>query len=326
MRQHSANALAAVLLLVFALELTFSIRGQSLSWDEGDHIFAGYMSWKTADFGLNPEHPPLVKALAALPLLPMPLHIPPPKGLADFKNETFLDGHDFIYNNGGLATADHIIFRARMAAATLSLLLGLLVFLAAKEMFGATAALFSLALLIFEPNLIAHGAYVTTDMGIACFMFASIYAFYRYAKAPSMVRLMLVGLASGLALAAKHSALLLLPIGLVLVLTEVGWPGTGTSRRTAALRLAGSFLAVSGIAITVLWSFYGFRFVARHGAVALQPIGVDVVDQSIEPRRVRILHQRKKLGSGMDAQMVAPIEWQRGFTSGGVFVYRRAYP
>jgi len=271
MRKPGANALAALLLLLFALELTFSIRGQSLSWDEGDHIFAGYMSWKTMDFGLNPEHPPLVKALAALPLLPMQLRIPPPKGLSDFKSETFFDGRDLIYGNGGIAVADRIIFRARMAAATLSILLGLLVFLAAREMFGPTAALFSLALLIFEPNLIAHGAYVTTDMGIACFMFASIYAFYRYQKAPSRVRLILVGLAAGLALAAKHSALLLLPIGLTLVLAEIVWPDNGTQRKAVATRLAGSFLVVSTIAIAVLWSFYGFRYAARPGGVALQP-------------------------------------------------------
>lgn len=271
MRKHAANALAALLLLVFALELTFSIRGQSLSWDEGDHIFAGYMGWKTADFGLNPEHPPLVKALATLPLLSMNLRVPPAKGLPDFKTETFFDGRDLIYGNGGIATADRIIFRARMAAATLSLLLGLLVFFAAREMFGPSAALFSLALLVFEPNLIAHGAYVTTDMGIACFMFASIYAFYRYAKAPSRVGLILVGLAAGLALAAKHSALLLLPIGLALVLAEIASPYNGTQRKAVALRLAGSFLVVSAIAVTVLWSFYGFRYVAHPGGVPLQP-------------------------------------------------------
>ena len=271
MRHYSTKILAALLLIIFALELAFSISGQSLSWDEGDHIFAGYMSWKAADFGLNPEHPPLVKALAALPLLPMQLRIPPPKGLTDFKTESYFDGRDLIYGNGGIATADRIIFRARIAASMLSLLLGLLVFLAAKEMFGSAAALFSLALLIFEPNIIAHGAYVTTDMGIACFMFASIYAFYRYAKEPSTVRMILVGLASGLALAAKHSALLLLPIGLALVLAEIAWPDSETKRKTAALRLAGSFLAVSIIAVTVLWSFYGFRYAARPGGAALHP-------------------------------------------------------
>jgi hypothetical protein len=131
-----------MLLLVLLGELTFSIRQQSLSWDEGDHIFAGYMSWKKADFGINPEHPPLAKALATIPLLPMHLKAPDPRANRYFKDEAYSDGRDFIFGNGGEAEADRIIFRARMAAATLSLLLGLLVFLAAREMFGDGAALF----------------------------------------------------------------------------------------------------------------------------------------------------------------------------------------
>jgi len=49
------------LLLLFALEVITTVRQESLTWDEGDHIFAGYMSWKTHDYGLNPE-PPARKA------------------------------------------------------------------------------------------------------------------------------------------------------------------------------------------------------------------------------------------------------------------------
>jgi len=273
LRKHYGSAGAVLLLLVFLGELTFSIRQQSLSWDEGDHIFAGYMSWKKVDFGINPEHPPLVKALAAIPLQPIHLKVPDPKGLASFKDEAYFDGRDFIFGNGGEAEADRIIFRARMAAASLSLLLGLLVFLAAREMFGDGAALFALALVVFEPNMIAHGAYVTTDMGISCFMFASIYAFYRYVKAPSVGRLIVLGLVSGLALASKHSGVLLLPFGLALLITEILWssPETRTNKRRVALRLTGAFLAASTIAIVVLWAFYGFRYAARPGGMQLSP-------------------------------------------------------
>jgi hypothetical protein len=231
------------------------------------------MLWKKVDFGINPEHPPLVKALAAIPLLPIHLKVPDPKGLASFKDEAYFDGRDFIFGNGGEAEADRIIFRARMAAASLSLLLGLLVFLAAREMFGDGAALFALALVVFEPNMIAHGAYVTTDMGISCFMFASIYAFYRYVKAPSVGRLIVLGLVSGLALASKHSGVLLLPFGLALIITEILWssPETRTNKRRVALRLTGAFLAASTIAIVVLWAFYGFRYAARPGGMQLSP-------------------------------------------------------
>ena len=157
-----------------------------LSTDEADHIFAGYMSWKKADFGINPEHPPLVKALATVPLLAMHLRVPPPEGLPDFKHEAFADGRDFIFGNGGEAEADQDRLSRPDGCSTPSrLLLGLFVFFAGREMFGVGAGLFALALFVFEPNIIAHGAYVTTDIGLSCFLFAGIYALYRYVKTPS---------------------------------------------------------------------------------------------------------------------------------------------
>ena len=40
------------------------VHRESLTFDEGNHMFAGYMMWHTKDYGLNPEHPPFVKLLA----------------------------------------------------------------------------------------------------------------------------------------------------------------------------------------------------------------------------------------------------------------------
>ena len=67
-----------------------------------------------------------------------------------------------------------------MMAAIFSLTLATLVYLAAFEIFGPIAALFALALVVFEPNLIAHGAYVTTDMAVTFGIFATVYALYRF--------------------------------------------------------------------------------------------------------------------------------------------------
>lgn len=279
--RYYGTAVAILLLLVFLCELAFSVRQQSLSWDEGNHIFAGYMTWKRADFGINPEHPPLVKALATIPLLPMTLKVPNPKGLASFKDEAYFDGSDFIFENGGEAGADRIIFRGRMAVASLSLFLALLVFLSAREMFGQSAALVALALFVFEPNIIAHGAYVTTDMGVSCFIFASLWALYRFVKAPSLGRLVILGVATGLALASKHSALLLLPISVALLLAEIFWTRDieWPEQKKIALRFALGFLATSLIAIAVLWAFYGFRYAARPDGASLNPSLIEYVQK-----------------------------------------------
>ena len=42
------------------------------------HLYAGYQHWRARDFGVNPEHPPLVKLVAAIPLLGMELKQPHP--------------------------------------------------------------------------------------------------------------------------------------------------------------------------------------------------------------------------------------------------------
>ena len=254
----------ACLLAILLIQLALSVRRASQTWDEGDHIFAGYMSWKRADFGLNPEHPPLVKLLATVPLLTLPLRVPEIQR-RNFKIEAFLDGNDFVaWNN-----PDSLLFRVRMAALPLTMLLALLVFLAAREMFGTGAAFLALALFVFEPNLLAHGAWVTTDAGVSCFMFAAVYAFYRYVKVPSLGRLALVGAAAGLALATKHTGLLVLPMLALAALSEVA-----RDRKTAwreAARLAAALVLVTVLAVAVLWAFYGFRYRARPAGLEMNP-------------------------------------------------------
>lgn len=283
------------LVLILGLQLALSVRQESQTWDEGDHIFAGYMTWTRADFGLNPEHPPLLKLLATAPLLPTPLNVPELQNRY-FKEEAFLDGKEFLYRND----ADAILFRTRMAAAVLTLLTALLVFAATREMFGSGAAFVALALLAFEPNLLAHGALVTTDAGISCFMFATIYAFYRYAKAPSLWRLLLVGIAAGLALAVKHSGIFVFPMLFLLAVCEVvrqlvaarrnsnanAEAATSTGKR--ALKLAASLVAITVVALAVLWAFYGFRYQARPKGLELSPTLAQYVG-GLKPREAWLI-------------------------------------
>jgi 4-amino-4-deoxy-L-arabinose transferase-like glycosyltransferase len=280
----------AILLSVLILQLALTARENSITWDEDDHIYAGYMSWKHGDFGLNPEHPPLVKLLAAVPLLNLPLKVPPLQNRS-FKHEGFLGGKDFLFQND----ADTILFRARMAASLLTLLLVVLVSVATREMFGPGAAFIALGLLVFDPNLLAHGAVVGTDVGLSCFMFASIYAFYRYVKAPSAGRLVVVGVATGLALASKHSAILIFPMLVLLAICEVVGGGgtaeqtTAVPRSKRAMRLAAALVLVSGISVGVLWASYGFRYRARGEGLQLNPPFSEFVQGLSRPHDIRLL-------------------------------------
>ena len=138
-----------------------------------------------------------------------------------------------------------------------------MVYFAGLEIFGPVAGLFGLALVVFEPNLIAHGAYVTTDMAVTFGIFTTVYALYRFRVRPSIGRLAVVGAATGVALAVKHSAVLLLPITLVLLVFELVRP-PAEEKRAQVLRLyAAAFASAIVVGLPILWATYHFRFLAH---------------------------------------------------------------
>jgi hypothetical protein len=268
------NAAVVLLLLIMAAEVALSTRQQSPSWDEGDHIFSGYMNWKNREYSLNPEHPPLVKLIATLPLLPLNLKIAPREGRF-FKSEAYYGGRELLFRNdpkyGGHYSADTLLFRIHMAVFFFALMLAVLLFLGTQEMFGSIAGLIALTLFVFDPTILANAPFVATDTGAACGFFASVYTFYRFVKQSNWQRAALCGLAVGFALVTKHSAVLLLPVLLLLAVgeligrwkTEQNWP------RRYALRLVAGMAGVAAIALCVVWGVYSFRY-------AMHPVGVQM--------------------------------------------------
>src|SRR5687767_10254506 len=155
--------LTALLFAGFAFQLVYHAVRASVTVDEPNHILAGHRHW-CGDFGINPEHPPLLKLLATAPLNFRKLAEPPWGCGSKFttKFDTFSYGSTFIVDNG----IDRVVVATRLAASLMSIVLALLVFVAAWEMFGRWEALTALATIAFEPSLIAHGSLVTTDMAI----------------------------------------------------------------------------------------------------------------------------------------------------------------
>jgi hypothetical protein len=263
-----------LLLLVLIAEVGLSTRRESASWDEGDHIYSGYMNWKHGEYSLNPEHPPLVKLVATLPLLPLDLKIAPRQGRY-FKSEAYYGGRELLFRNdpkyGGHYSADTLLFRIHMTVLVFAATLAVLLFLAGSEMFGGVAGLIAMALFVFDPTVLTNAPFVTTDIGAAFGFFASVYTFYRFVKVTIWQRALLCGLAVGLALAAKHSAVLLLPILLLLGAGDIAgrWKTERMWPRRHATRLLTGMAAIAACAIFLLWSIYSFRF-------AMHPVGVEM--------------------------------------------------
>jgi Dolichyl-phosphate-mannose-protein mannosyltransferase len=268
------------LLAVLATLLFASVRHESQTFDEPDHLLAGFEYWKHGDFGRNPEHPPLAKLLATIPLLPMGLKDPAPISIPFFKAQDMLGGASFLYS----ANADAILLRGRLVIALFSLGLGLLVFFAAREMFGDMAGILALAFFTFEPTVLANGALVITDMPLACLFFAAVYSFYRYVTRPSYARLAICAVAAGLAIVSKHSGILILPTLLILSLADLFTASTGSDDRRRRLRqLVFALGVVAIVSYVIVWAIYGFRFAARPDGLQLFPTFTDYAARMPHP-------------------------------------------
>ena len=286
-RTQSSFFWVAVVLLfgVYAFQLWFHATRMSATVDEPDHILAGHRHWQCGDFGINPEHPPLLKLIATAPLNFQQLSEPPWEcgSKLTSKFEAFSYGSTFVVENG----VDSVVISTRLAASLMSMLLALLVFLAASEMFGRWEALVALAIVAFEPNLIAHGSIVTTDMAISATSFGAIYALYRFGKDPTWLRFFVTALALGLMLAAKHSAVVFVGVLLALLVVDtVLFRRTETRLPPLLFKRIAGFVGMFLIGLAILWSFYGFRYRAIPNDAAPTISVADYIKENGRPEMV----------------------------------------
>ena len=280
-----------LLFIGFIFQLWFHAVRTSVTIDEPVHILAGHRHWQCRDFGINPEHPPLLKLLATAPLNFQKLVEPNWEcgSKLTSKLDSFSFGNSFLVDNG----VDRVVIQTRLAAALMSLLLALLVFFAASEMFGHLEALTALALLVFEPNLIAHGSIVTTDMALTTTSFAAVYGLYRFRSKPNWSRFLVVSVAFGLLLASKHSAVVFFPILLVLLIGDtIIFRQSELHLSKQTFRNIAGFIGMFLIGLTILWAFYGFRYRSIPNAKAATISIAGYIKENGRPEMVQSLPAR----------------------------------
>lgn len=103
-------------------------------------------------------------------------------------------------------------FGVRFPGMIFALLTGLLIFRWASRLFSPGKALFPLALYCLNPNFIAHGKQLTSDAATSFFVLAAVYAFWRLHNDRSAKHLFLCAFLTGLAILAKYSSIILLPV------------------------------------------------------------------------------------------------------------------
>ena len=210
--------------------------------DEFAHLPAGARYWMAGDFELYAKNPPLIKLWMAIPLfarsdLKVPDRLGPALGWGPW---TY--GSQFEAANRPRYL--DLFFSARVMIILLGLASGLLIYLWALK-FSAPAALLAAAGFLLSPTVLAHGHLATVDVGAVFFMLLFCFCLQLWKRPLSNGFPILIGALFGFALAAKFTAIFLLPFLIFFLAFQ-------KQRRLAAFAL--TFLSL----LLTLGASYGF--------------------------------------------------------------------
>jgi hypothetical protein len=182
---------------------------------------SGYAALKFGEPFLDPEHPLLAKTISAAPLIF--------QNVKFNHNDTDFTQQKYYFDIGKLFRTsrvflnyqgnnpDTLLLSARIPMILLTLLFGLALFLFTRKLFGNLAAIFAVFFYATEPNILAHGRLVNTDVPGMGFLLLAVFSLLIYSERQSLKRLLFLTLALALAFLAKYSNFYFLPLALVLM-------------------------------------------------------------------------------------------------------------
>src|ERR1700738_3304801 len=186
---HSPSVPVTLLLLLMAILAGGAARRESVTVDEVAHTGAGVSYLQKLDMRMNEEHPPLAKVVAALPLVLQGAQADYSHVSWTISNKMFAQylaewvfGHWFLMKwNDPYGT----LFRARMAMLTITLMLGLVLYIFASRLCGPWGGLLCLSAFVTMPAFLAFGPLVITDMAIALFWVLTVWQLPKMWQSPT---------------------------------------------------------------------------------------------------------------------------------------------
>lgn len=252
--------------LFFFLALN-SMVDDSPTMDEQNHLARGAAFVKTGDPRLSLEHPPLVNSLSGLPLLLLP-NLQFPFDHPSWTERQPPDVYWYVFADQFLWQVNQdvtrMIFLGRLPIVFLTLGLALVGFHFAREFWGRPSGYLAFFMLLFEPNLMAHGRLVTTDLGGTLFITLALLLVWRLWTAPGWAwrRWLAAGVGLGLAFGSKLSMLSFVPILAVVALLPLF--NAETRRRRGILRRLVQLGGAGLVSVFVVWAIFGFEWGAFH--------------------------------------------------------------
>jgi Dolichyl-phosphate-mannose-protein mannosyltransferase len=184
----------ALFCAVLLAELFLTGDRLSQTADEATHLYAGYRYLKCGDLTVSSEHPPLARIVAAAPLLPMNIAVDCRPSKEDGLYQA-LAAQNWLYAQNWPV----VLARARTAAYLFAVGMCVALWIAARRMFGFGTAIVAALLLIFEPNVLAYGSLVLTDVPVTCMLLCAVLTFYFWTVRRKAIFCLLTILANDLA-------------------------------------------------------------------------------------------------------------------------------
>jgi hypothetical protein len=276
---HPLVWLVAFLLLAgYACTCLKIAHDTSPTFDEPDHIAVGY--YTLTHHGERPYtniNLTFTQLWSALPLLAFktPPHFPTPEELQAGQAAGINYGRQFYFDPRNDTEA--IVFWSRAMITLLAVVLGAVLFLWARRLWGDVAGLVTLAFFCLNPQTIALGSFATTDIASTLFFTLAVAAVWRLLQRITLLNIVLTGLVAGVLGATKISSLLIIPVaGLLLILRvaakrpleiKLPWQRAATTTTARLLPLGGALVGAVLVAYATLWAFYSFSFPATHEVV-----------------------------------------------------------
>jgi 4-amino-4-deoxy-L-arabinose transferase-like glycosyltransferase len=277
--------IAVTLLLLFFWLAVASLVDDSPTMDEQNHIARGLALLKSADPRLSLEHPPLVNTLSALPVLTVPdLRLPfdhPSWQREPATHYWYLFAEQLFWHYNP-ERVTQIVFLARLPIVFLTIGLGLTALRFATALWHRRAGTAALLLVLFDPNIMAHGRYSTTDVGGAAFLLLAIFHLWKLWQLPPRhsrqidPRLLrqwaIAALCLGCAFGAKLSSLTFVPGLALLAVLPLYNDRDGWHWQRAIGRLL-RYLTAGAASLLVIHALFAFEWGAfRFTTEGLQPL------------------------------------------------------
>ena len=238
--------------------LVISVFAASPTVDETAHLPAGLAQWQLNRFELYRVNPPLIKMVAAAPVVLMaPVtdwsNYEPSPGA---RNEFEL-GRIFVEQNSARVVW---CFRAARLACLPFVLLGCFVCHRwASRVYGRQAGLLAAGLWCFSPFILGHGSLITPDVAAASTGLLAVYAFRAWLIRSDWGNAFFLGVCTGIALLTKFTWAPLFP-----AIGAFGWIAWRLSRQgnspswRSILADANHLLVGTGIALLMINAVYNF--------------------------------------------------------------------